>query len=238
MTFASAQFQRIWSLDYKPTVDDIDDEFNTSTLNSKWTAVDGTAGTVTLRDTGTTGIYDLATRPGTLLMQIGAAANDSVLLRQDATLADGASVVVSLAGGFDWVAAISSNEFAVGLGLNDTDTGVEDGDDLQFILDADAGLVTIDGVHSGRSADIGVADAGREYGGGDPIYLRIVRSTLTYHLHWSYGKGSSWNYKGSRTVSTALNNLWLFAEARATITNSMVIAVDWFRQGGNAFDPW
>ena len=77
----------------KTATDTPDDEFDTGSLDGKWTAVSGSSGTVDLL--GTTGsTYDFTTRSGELLMQgyNGAA----VELRQDYTLPDGNSIDVKI----------------------------------------------------------------------------------------------------------------------------------------------
>jgi hypothetical protein len=56
-----------WSpiLDHKPgAADTPDDEFDSTTLDGKWTAVSGSSGTVDLAETGEVTKYDLTTRPG------------------------------------------------------------------------------------------------------------------------------------------------------------------------------
>jgi hypothetical protein len=69
-------------------------------------------------------------------------------------------------------------------------------------------------------------------------FVRIDRSGLVYRAFVSHD-GFSWTFLGSKTMSTAANNLWLFATCHATMGNRIVVGSPWFRQGtALAVDPW
>jgi len=216
-----------WSpiLDEKGTADPPDDEFDGPTLDSKWTAVSGSPGTVDLFATGTVGVYDLTTRPGTLLIQ---AKDASVRLRQDYTLPDGKSIVCAL----DALHNYGSNNHQAGIGVSAGNTSQFDtGWSIAYEQDGtdDYDIQTLSGPSSGGNTWDGSGFIGR-------IYFRIARVNLTYHFFFSVD-GFSWRWLDSRTMDSAASHLWLWVDGAAP-TVAPICAFDWFRQGSNDFDPW
>jgi hypothetical protein len=232
-----------WSpiLDYKPTSDPLDDEFNGASLDAKWTAVTGAAGTVDLLETGEVQKYDLATRGGWLLLQAGSAANQKVELRQDVTLADGDSVILALSPtvSSDGDTGITTNELWAGISLNDNDAGYDAGEYNTLFWD-----VNPDGwrlIHSDGTTAFGTSGTSTS-GMAAPIagrlYLRFMRVGSVIHAFWS-NDGSSWMALGSETRTATATNLWIFCESTAAANEPVpIVAVDWIRQGTNNLDPW
>lgn len=223
----------------KPTADTPDDEFGESSLDGKWTAVNGSTGTVSLIQSANVSIYDLITRPGSLLVQAGKSGAQQVSLRQDYTLPTGSSIVVSLAPTLmsDGVPAIVNNELWMGMALNDNDTNYDQGNWLGVLMDAnDNGwrLISYDGstIFGGtpNTSKVAIDLAER-------VYLRIARHSTTYYTYYSFD-GKTWFPVGS-TSGTIYNNLWLFVHSKAAFGAPIPIqAFDWVRQGSNAIDPW
>lgn len=238
--FASDQFRRtLWSpiLDHKPTIDTPDDDFDSSTLDGKWTAVTGASGTVDLESrSNTNNIYDLSTRSGWLLLQTGVdGTSDSVALRQDYTLPDGASIIAAYAPAIniDGTPGFAANQHRAELAINDNDTARDSGNFQLLVVRTDASNIVVEAFDG--------ATAYRYTAAMVPmVYLRIVRSNLTYYHYISTNGGASWHSIGNGyTESSALSNLWIFANAEAAFGGpSPVHAVDWIRQGTNNLDPW
>lgn len=225
----------------KASADTPDDDFDGTALDGKWTVVDGSSGTVTLLAGSGAGVYDLASRPGWLLMQMGTAVGDGVALRQDYTLPDGNCIVAYLSFAADVAVAATQNEQWFGIGVNDNDTQFDAGaagQTASIIWDTETGGYRVIGFD-------GSSPIGQSYGAlaewgtaGFGAFFRIDRVGLVYNLYWSHD-GFSWAFIGSKTMSTAANNLWLIAEVNATMANRMVVGVPWFRQGtAGAVDPW
>jgi hypothetical protein len=223
-----------WSpiLDYKSTTDTPDDEFDSTT---------GSSGTVNLLETGEVQKYDLATRPGWLLMQAGSAANQKVELRQDFTLGDGESIIAAISPvtSSEGETGMVNNELWVGIGLNDNDTGYDAGEWNVLMFDVNTEgwrLVHWDGT-TGHGSTGTTTDS---YGSpiAELIYLRLLRNGSNIHAFWSHD-GSSWMSLNSETRSATATNIWLFCESLVAASEPVpIVAVDWIRQGGNGLDPW
>jgi hypothetical protein len=227
-------------LDRKASADTPDDEFASGSLAGKWTVVNGASGTGDLFEAGTTiSRYDLSTRSGWLLLQVGKNNGQAVRLRQDFTIPDGSSIVAALSvvGGQSATSA-SNNAAQYGLGLNSTDGTFASGTWEWLIVDGQSGSqprILIDGSAGG------ITDAGTNSGltSGALVYLRIARVSLTYTFFFSTNGFSTWQPIGARTFASAPDNLWLIAECNTTFTAPVpIIAVDWIRQGSNALDLW
>lgn len=236
-----------WSpiLETKGSTDDPpDDEFDDTTgmsgatngLDVKWTAAAGTSGTVSHLETGNVAKYDLATRDGWLLMQAGNGGSQSVELRQDYTLGDGASIVAAISPSMLADAAHSNNEWWVGLGVNDTDTSFDAGNYAAVFFDVNGGSGDTNRIifYSGSAVQ-----GTFQWDGGQIIYMRIDRSGSTYYGFISYD-GSAWVGLGAITPGATATNVWLFADNRASVTGEPVPvhAVKWVRLGGSGVDPW
>lgn len=229
----------VWSpiLDTKGTTDTPDDEFASSTLDAKWTAVDGSAAAVALFELGEVERYDLTTRSGWLLMQAGSGAGQRVMLRQDYTLPDGKSIVVALAPSVtsdaDSQAGIANNEQWAGVCINDDDSDWNAGEYSAVMFDVDANGARIlgwDGVVKGHSGGL-VSAVG-------VIYLRLSRVGSIIYFSWSRD-GATWMHIGQDTRAGVASNVWLFTEATVSGGEPVPVqAFDWIRLGTNGVDPW
>jgi len=216
----------------KASADTLDDEFESTTLDVKWTAVGPSSGTVDLLETGTsTNRYDLTTRPGWLLLQAGLSQVCS--LRQDVTLGDGDCVTIAMSAGMGHDASIANNQAKAGIVLNDNDTSYSSGNYTEFYLDTDSGESAIK-TWNGSSA-VGVSSPGVIY--GQLIFLRVVRDSLTYRCFYSYD-GLTWCGMAANTESSAYTNIWIYSHTAGAETPFGIVAFKWIRQGSGGFDPW
>ena len=227
-----------WSpiLDHKPTTDTPDDDFDSTTLDGKWTVTSGSSGTVDLLESGVVEKYDLTTRPGWLLLQAGPDTTEKVALRQDHTLADGESVIaaVSLATSLDAAGADGSASRFV-FGVNDTDSDFGTGDQFWFFTAWNATGSWEVNTWDGSSVIGQTAVSGFHL--GQRLYLRMQRNGSNFEAFYSMD-GSTWAHIGTSAVSGT--NIWLAAYHASLGANDPVpiFAVDWIRQGTNALDPW
>lgn len=230
-----------WNINLrKAKADTPDDEFDGAALDPKWTAVNGTSGTVNLLGT-TGGIYEARPEESRLLAQLANGAN--VNLRQAYTLPDGQSLIVKLWPAFTWdVDDTTSSALLLLLALNDSTTVVQPGSGVSFHV----GVQTIDdaagdGLRVLFRNDAGaatIASTNRAGQGGGPYYLRLARSTLTYYAFFSR-TGDVWVPLKSLTAASAPAQLWLSLSSAAAMSNPQpIIAVDWLRLGGNGVFPW
>lgn len=229
-----------WKFDLdepKAVADDPDDEFDTGALDVKWTVVDGAANPVDLM-ADPTGRYDLTTRVGFLLLQ--ARNTDNVDLRQDYTLPDTQSIVLAFSFGMaiDARSGILTDEVIVGLSLNNNDGGAHLGNYIVVEADADPDGWKIRSYFTG----IGDYDSTPENQHGAPlarrIYFRIIRDGTSY---WSYysGDGTTWQSLGAaKAVGAILDNIWIYVHTVGALSPTPIHAVDWIREGDDAFDPW
>lgn len=204
-----------------------DDEFNGS-LGGSWTVVSGGSGTVDPHSNASAvEVYDLSTRSGFLLIQVGNDTGDDVLLRQDYTLPDG-SLVVAM---FYPQLTSGGNAAQCGIGLNDNDTLPTSGNTMEIILDAQAAGVRVLVQSTGATSGNGIADDST-----GQVALAITRvdagANKAYAGWASFNGGVTWAHVDTATHSATLDNLWLFCDTRSTHAagqNDPVTAVDWLR---------
>lgn len=228
----------------KDSADTPDDEFESTTLDAKWTAVEGSAGTVAIDETGEVAKYDLASRPGWLLIQGGSASGQDVQLRQDFTIPDGSCIVaaVSFGGGAtDGEPGYASNEQQFGIAVNDSDTSYISGTYVRFTyytIPDGVRVVSYDGTTI-LGGTAGFADVAMYQPGGQIGFLRIDRDGLVYSFYVS-ADGMTWMPIGSKTFGSAPDNLWIIGGAFGAGGEPVPIhAVKWIRQGtGGTVDPW
>lgn len=228
-------------LDVKPgSADTPDDDFSSGSLDAKWTAVYGSSGTVDLFATGTTiATYDLASRPGWLMVQVGKNLGNKVYLRQDYTLPDGNSIVAAFAcnSGFNTVAGAVNNSLAYGIAVNSTDSDISSG--TYTYIYADTQNLT-------GPRPIIVSSVGSNYTGpdncmglGNVIYFRISRVGTNYSHFMSTNGGVTWCFLGTKALGGAADNVWIFWSLDTTITGPAPISgCKFFRLGTNNIDPW
>lgn len=224
----------------KASADTPDAEFDGSI--SPFTAVDGSSGTASLLAGSGAGLYDVASRTGWVLFQVGTSSGDGVALKQDYTLPDGKCIVAPIAYAADQAADVSNNELLIGIGVNDNDSGIYSGatgQTLHAIVDTQAGSARAIGLE-GSGDPLGTSPgAPMSVGDGTGLtFLRIDRSGLNYDCFFSKD-GYAWSYLGRKTMSTAANNVWLWASCEATMANRVVVGCPWFREGtALAVDPF
>jgi len=212
------------------------DEFSAGTLDVKWTLVSGSAGTVSMISTDTTPIYDLASRSGWLLVQVGA--NREFEIRQDYTLPSGSSIVLSLAPNLLADNNIANDELLIGLALNDSDTNYDANNYVFMTLDPNAGGVRWAYFRTGGTLVGSTLD-------GNPIaevpgqhYVRILRAGDVYYGYMSHD-GITWMPLGSYTPAAILDNIWIVVHSKASFsTPNPIQAFGWIREGGSGIDPW
>ena len=221
----------------KTTVDTPDDEFNSSTLDAKWTVVAGTSGTVSNTSTSG-GIYDLATVSGLLLTQTNNGNN--VRLRQDYTLPDGSSIVVCCIFNTtsDAQSGILNNQTQIGIMLNGDDSNPLSASRIEYIVDANAEgwrLYATNGTTSlSTPTGSGVTSALIAH----KVYLRVYRDGLDYYCSYSYD-GILWSFFKKLTLASAADNVWIRSDSSADIDGpSPINGFDWIRLGGSGIRPW
>ncbi len=225
----------------KAAADTPDDEFETGTLDAKWDPVNGTSGTVNLLESGNVGRYDLTTRPGELLIQVGTAITQRVHLRQDYTLPDGASIVAAVTPAINF-GTLTADELQFAIVLNQSDSDYSANPTLTFYgVEVDATSPDTQTVILGNSAgqaSLTLASTQRTPAYGETIFLRIARAGLSYYPMISYD-GRAWAQFGATTYASALTNLWIVCQnPGATGTPVPIQSVRWVRQGTNDLDPW
>jgi hypothetical protein len=229
----------------KLAADTPDDEFNAAALAAKWTVASGAASAANLLESGTAiARYDLTTRPGWLLTQVGGTTSGTraVKLRQAFTLPDGASIVAAVATPTptaDDVPGFAQNERQVGIALTLANTAEDASPGLRlFASEVDVDTLQIQSLGVGHTAGDANGDA-YHVGWGRMIYLRIARSGLWYYTFYSQD-GTTWVPFGAAQWAAAHAYLWLFDNviAAASGTPIPITAWAWIRQGGNGIDPW
>lgn len=217
----------------KTDTDTPDDDFDSGTLDVKWTVVSGSSGTVDMeRTTASSAIYDLDTRPGDLLFQ---ASNDDMSLRQDYTLPDGNSLILACTPNISFDTGIAINEMLLELALNDNDSAANVGTNRVAIVVATT---------SSNYSIIGVNQASTTISTnphapvGKRVYLRINRSGSTYYMYSSYD-GNVWTPMGESNPASTPNNVWIGVRSSTnTADPKAIMAIHWVRQGNNNLDPW
>lgn len=215
-----------------------DDDFDGVALDGKWTVVQGNPGTVGLIG-ASGGIYQVGARSGWLSMQVGTAATGThVQIRQDYALPSGSSIVIAVSCAMDLGATPTNNEIWLGVGVNQTDTGIMSGTStttLMAFMDASA-----DGIRAVCYNIAGVVgwDSPGTPHIPDVTFFRIDRAGLVYRAFYSTD-GFAWTWIGSNTLASEATNIWIYALCRATSANRMLVGVPWIREGtALTQDPW
>ncbi|MDH4319958.1 MAG: DUF1349 domain-containing protein [Desulfobulbaceae bacterium] len=224
----------------KAAADSGDDEFAAASLTG-WTAVAGSSGTVNFLGAADVGIYDLATRAGTLLIQ---ARNNNVQLRKDFEIPDGACEImpVSLTALLESTGSgvgIADNELNIGLYLNDNDISPTSGNYAALLMDCAASAIQLLAIdNTSQRGTTGVTTDVLNVPLGQTVFLRITRSGTTYYYHYSLD-GRGWVAMGKSAIGSALTNIWIGVTASAGFTDPVpIISIPWVRQGLSSLDPW
>jgi hypothetical protein len=194
----------------------MNDEFDESTLDNKWTVTLGAPGTVNLLASScSTAIYDLASVPGYLATQCEGGSNNKMYMRQDYTLPDGKSVILKLLPTINSSGNLDAEVF-VGMVLNNDDsTPLTVGNSgymlMEFRANNDGWRIyagycntnnTIDATAIGEDGDESPMN-------GNLMYFRIARHNNTYSFFTSFS-GVSWiPMKLPITPSAIFTNIWL-----------------------------
>ncbi len=245
---ASPSTNRVFDLlnSTKDTIDTLDDEFESTTLDAKWTVLQGDIGTVDPLSRTNQEIYDLTTRPGWLLMQVGNDGSQKVSMWQDLILADGESVILAVSP--SWLAGpnntVDANSHQILLTLNTSTTDETPATNAATIYagEADVNRMDIQGatLNSGGSA---VADASHKLETHKgTFFIRIFRDGTDYHSFYSVD-GTTWQSlmgTGTGAVGTELTKIWIAVRNTSSTTMEPVpiTAIKWIRQGGSDVDPW
>jgi len=224
-----------------PTYTDagMSDEFNDGTGESgtinglavKWTAVGGGAGTIDLyTDNIADSVYDLDTRPGTMLVQSDIA--DIISFRQDDMLIDGESIVVSMIVPSPFDAIATNNTYRAGIVVNDDNTQYSSGNYRGLVWDGSDVARVIHYTGSTVYADHTIAPAGGR------CYFRISRVSSVLHLFFSKD-GILWIDCASVAIGT-FDNFWIiFDQSISSADGSAIAGVEWVRHvASTALDLW
>lgn len=246
---AAALHQLAEPLRHKPgPADTPDDDFDTGVLDGKWTVVTGTEAAVSLLETGNVARYDVDTRLGWLLAQVGRDGARTVTIRQDYTVPDGNSILacVAYAAPFDGEPGLAggNSEMTLEVTLNDTDSDPSAGNEVAIAIQAHGGGVRVRGLHNGvnviGSAGFAAATTAAAFLGMGIVLLRIARSGSDYYTMFSLNGGATWIPCGAaRAPGSTLTNVWLtISNAVAHTALVPICGVDWIRLGSNGVDPW
>jgi len=219
------------ALSRKGTTDTPDDEFNSTTLDAKWTVDAGgcASGTVDLLETGDVEIYDLASQPGWLLVQAGSTASHLCAFSQAYTIPDNTSLILKAA--MSQVPS-TNNAHQYGLSLCDNSACANY---VQLVIDQDLNAHRVLYQEVGTATGTGTS----AYVDASFIYLRIARSGTTY-FGFASTNGVTWSSVGSFAAAAAATHVQLSVSgtthpAYMTVT---IAAFDWIRLGSNGLNPW
>lgn len=208
-----------------------DRDFRGAADLGNYTAVSGTAGTVSLVETSTAvSKYQLTSRG--LLLQAGQTV--LVSMKCDYTLPDARSMIIAMSGAPNLQAG---DNHQIIMSLNDSDTTPTSGNYLQAFLDQDTTEYVV-------QANSSVSSAGFEYTLDSmhipPLLLfRISRHTLTYRVWVSANLGATWNYVHGETPASAYNNVWIALRGASTgQVFAPAMLVPWIAEGSNDYYPW
>lgn len=198
-----------------------------------WVAVSGTAGAVgdITQDQTATAVYEFRAVEDVLLLRHGS--SNSVHLRLDYTLPDGASIVAALSLGIHADALFANNESRILLVVNNVDGGYGSADSLWIGLDTNTDEISVKSFGDSGGSPTKVVDFRPGI-----AYLRIARVGLVYHPFISFD-GLSWTPGTPETFAAAGNNIWVVFASEAAYTGRCIIGtLLWIRQGTNAAFPW
>jgi hypothetical protein len=211
-----------WNINLpKAVADTPDDEFDGSSLAGKWTAVTGSAGTVSLVSTMQVGDNSVA---------------KTVELRQDYTLPDGKSILAAVTATVLADTGHTTDEMRAALALNDTDSSFASGVNTRlWAMKVQASNAFEIALYNGTTL---IGRTTTEAMLGQRVYLRLHRSGTTYFGFYSFD-GTMWVPLGSHAAGAAHSNVWIVGQSAAAFTGVRPIqAFHWVRQGGSGVFPW
>lgn len=213
----------------KQTADPVDDEFNTSTLDSKWNVTSGAQEAINLLETGTVNRFDLTSEPGALLVQTK---TTPFSMRQDVTIPDNSSIILSISGTPNGPINDGDN-MRMSISLNDNDTAYINGNYLELALEQDTDTFNVQGFKTGGT----YTTVGDTFNVAETLYLRIMRSGLTYSAFVSTD-GTNWTYIYQVTTPNALDNVWIYVIGPTAYDYAPIVKFDWIRQANNSPSLW
>lgn len=222
------------ALSYKSTTDTPDDEFNSGTLDAKWTIRAGysgcASGTVSLLETGDVEEYDLTSQPGWLLVATGSTTSYSCGFMQTYTIPDGNSVILKAA-----MSQIppTNNGHQYGMNLCDDSSCTNY---IQLFIDQDLNAQRVLFQETGTATGTG----GNVYVDAAFFYLRLARDGLNYYGFVSTN-GVTWTNLGWFTTGAAWGYIEIMSGvsgAHSSTATVPISAFDWFRLGTNNLNPW
>lgn len=218
----------------KASPDTPDDDFDSTTLDTKWTAVNGTVGTVNLVETGDVAKYDLTSSPGRLLLQVGAAAG-LVQFRQDYTLADGESIIAKILPATP-MGPLTTEEVGIRLNLSTSTTLSRSSGtfvELEWLASSSAPRSYVYCWNGATEYNLGSNGISPTAG----MYLRWMRSGSTYSAALSLN-GRNWAVAPAFSPGVVLDHIWIGAFSGGGHTPVPIHSIDWVRLGTNDTDPW
>lgn len=198
-----------------------------------YTAVGTSSGTVNLLETTTSvNKYDLATKPGFLLVQVGNA--QVAEFRSDYTIADGESMTIAVMS----PGPPTGDNMAVALRLNESsDVSSQTGNWIACMIESD----TTEWVFQGNASDNATGGEINTVSmfAAPFALLRIVRSGTTYSC-WVSLSGGAWFPVFERTgVATPYANVWISITGSSTNTVYVPIhAIAFAKKGTSGYAPW
>lgn len=208
---------------------DPNDDFSSTELDEKWTVTYGTEGTVDSTSTNSGTIYDLSSKEGYLASQ---ANNGSFYMRQDYSLPDGKSAVLTLSPAVN-TSANNADEVLIGIGLNSdndypTQLTTSGYSLLQFRATNDTWVI-----QSIAKNSSGAIIAESLFGGfqhheatfnGIKMKLKITRKDSQYMFSASFG-GTFAPFGAFHTPSGVHTNLWIRNSSYLSYTGGRIIPV-------------
>jgi hypothetical protein len=222
------------------------DEFDTNTLDAKWTVIASTttpaAGTADPYANPSTGIYDLTTRSNGMLVQPrqNSGSVDDVLLRQSGALANGESLVFSF--GMPDIGTSVADGMIVGLALS-TNSTYDSSGTWRAMLVRGTTNYKFD-FYTGSAATVTNL---RNYGTqsapvllGRRTYLRVTRRNTNDYWWMASFDGMNWIHLTKDTTSTSFSYVFLHARYNAAApTMFPVFSFNWLRHvAATGHDLW
>ncbi len=220
------------------------DEFASGTLDAKWTA-SVSSGTITFPGQPGTGVYDLTSRSGTLLLQpaYSTSASQGITLRQADGLTSGESLVLSCA--LPYLAKYTTTTYTTLIwGLNSSTTTSRTGTYQQMYL-----LVNSNTENSNLPSLVARTDAGIQrtitlhQDITQRVYLRFTRATVNSidSFVWMYSMdGTVWSPFWQSTAAN-FTTMWIVVENNTQTNPSIapVYPLNWIRHvASTAHDLW